>query len=341
MNLASGDCVLQLGRRDTIYCYLPLSPSSNTTDDFIFDPRYPELAFGSFSLSTGTDVRRQTCSNDWVKFGDSLRETHPGCLSEDENAPRVARFSFISQKHTHLSDSLAVADSIKLNLWRYEDGHKVAAFHVRKPELPDENKLDWNTGHMSIEQLNAHKVAQYDVRSLIDTMLLSLRSHLRTITWGDSTGIRRILVIGKDPLSRSGSFLQLISNALKLPVYTLRLTIEIGNSDADTRCMTMALLSRFYVIRKNALEELDKPGPLEATVTTELQRDPLWVDAIQNERATRRDKAITTLPKMIKQDDRVKQFHLKVAEPQAADVYKYEEIYAEFSRCQKEMFKAE
>lgn len=344
MNLGKGDCVLRMDSQDTIFLYLPLSLGLQLVDEVDLDSRYPELVFGGSTLATGTSLRRRACGGDWIKFGDSLRETQPGCVSDVDGAPKIPRFSFIPHKQqclTQEDSKLATSDSMSPNVWRYEDGHKVAAFHPSLNELPGDDELEWNTSHFSREQLVAYKIAQYDARSLIDGILLSLRTQLHTMTRGESGAIRRILVTGSDPLRRSGSLLQLISNALQLPVYTLKRIIDIGNSEADTRCMVTALLSRFNMICKDALKELETLGPLEASLEDDMRREPKWIDAVQKERATRRNRATTTFSKMIKRDGRVQHDHLLVAEPQASEVYKYDELYEEFRRYQKDMLKAE
>jgi hypothetical protein len=344
MNLGKGDCVLKMDSQDAIFLYLPLSLGLQLVDEVDFDSRYPELVFGGSTLATGTSLRRRACGGDWIKFGDSLRETQPGCVSDVDGAPRISRFSFIPHKRQSLTQEdskLTTSDSMSPNVWRYEDGHKVAAFHPSLNELPGDDELEWNISHFSREQLVAYKIAQYDARSLIDGMLLSLRTQLNTMTCGKSGAIRRILVTGNDPLRRSGSFLQLISNALQLPVYTLKRIIDIGNSEADTRCMVTALLSRFNMICKDALKELETPGPLEASLEDDMRREPKWIDAVQKERAGRRNRATTTFSKMIKRDGRVQHDHLLVAEPQASEVYKYDELYEEFRRYQKDMLKVE
>jgi hypothetical protein len=343
MNLINGDCLFKMDKRDVLFWYTPLTTTQQRYANVRIDPRHPSLGLSHTSLLTGTSIRSRIFGEDWIKFGDSLRNLDPGCYSKEPKVPKVTRFSFLLQKQQQDPDIVldSVHDSDTSILCRYEDGQKVNAFHPRHKEMPDAAKSDWETSHMSTDQLIQYKIAQYDARSLIDTMLLSIRFQLEIVRQGRTIVIKRILVTGQDPMFRSGSLLQLISNALCLPVYTLRKTIETGTSNADTRCIVTALLSRFHLIRTDAVKELELPGPIEASLTDDLKQSPTWVEAMQKERTTREEKAITTFSKMITKDAIIHHDHLLVAEPQSLEVHKYNELYREFCQYRKAMFKVD
>jgi hypothetical protein len=334
-----------MDKRDSLSWYVPETATQETCPNFIVDPRHPNLELYGASLITGTKIRSSIFGEKWVKFGNSLRNLDPGSHAKDSDAPKVTRFSFVQRKQQQQDSPIQLEpeeDNGSRIICRFEDGKKVDAFHPRQKEMSDPTKLEWETSHLSVDELVQFKIAQYDARSLIDTMLLSIRFQLENISQGRSGVIQRIMVTGNDPLSTSGSLLQLVSNALNLRVFKLRKTIETGTNSADTRCILTALLSRFYLLRTDALKELEQPGPIEASLVEDpTLQTPLWEDAVQKERSSKEEKAITTFSKMIDNDAILRHDHLLIAEPQSSEVEKYDKLYKEFCQCRRTMFKIE
>lgn len=334
-----------MDKRDSLSWYVPAITTQETSPKFIVDPRHPNLELHGASLITGTKIRSSIFGEEWTKFGNSLRNLYPGSHAKNVNAPKVTRFSFVQRKQQQQDSTLQLASEEGKGsciVCRFEDGKKVEAFHPRQEEMPDPTKLEWETSHLSVDELVQFKAAQYDARSLIDTMLLSIRLQLESISQGRPGVIQRIMVTGNDPLSTSGSLLQLVSNALNLRVFKLRKTIETGIDSADTRCILTALLSRFYLLRTDALKELEQPGPIEASLLEDPKlQTPLWEDAVQKERSSKEEKAITTFSKMIDNDAILRHDHLLIAEPQSSEVKKYDELYKEFCQCRRNIFKIE
>jgi hypothetical protein len=333
-----------MDKRDSLSWYVHATTTQNPCPNFTIDPRHPNLELYSTSLWTGTKIRSRTFGEEWIKFGDSLRNLDPGCHAKDGDSPKVTRFSFVQreQQQQDPHQQLEPGDNNGTLIRRYEGGKRVDAFQPRQKEMPDATKLEWETSHLSSDQLVQFKIAQYDARSLIDTMLLSIRFQLDSISQGRTGVIQRILVTGHDPLSTSGSFLQLVSNALNLRVFKLRKRIETGTNSADTRCILAGLLSRFYLLHTDALKELEQPGPIEASLIEDPKlRNTMWEDAVQKERSSKEAKAITTFSKMIDNDAIIRHDHFLIAEPQSSEVEKYDELYREFCHCRKMTFKIE
>ncbi|KAI9282008.1 hypothetical protein BC943DRAFT_328992 [Umbelopsis sp. AD052] len=341
LNLTSGDCLYSMDKQDSLSWYVPVTQTPHP--NAIMDPRHPDLESYCTFLLTGTKIRSRTYGDEWIQFGNSLRNLGPGCHALDNDAPKVTRFSFVQREQQDAHEQLQPGDNHEtLIIRRYEDGEMVAAFQPREKEMPEATNLEWETSHLSSDQLIQFKIAQYDARSLMDTMLLSIRFQLESISQGRSDAIRRIMVIGHDPMSTSGSLLQLVSNALNLPVFKLRKIIETGTSSADTKCILAGLLSRFSILRTDALKELEQPGPIEASLIDDPKlRTATWEDAVQKERSSKEKKAITTFSKMIDNDAIVRHDHLLIAEPQPSEVEKYDELYKEFCHCRRTMFKNE
>lgn len=334
LNLKEGDCVLKLDSQDTLSLYMPFSQTSQLSHSVILDPRYPPpLGLTSRSLEIGADVRKKACKGDWIKFGDSLRETQPGCISNEKNAPRTPRFCFKKYRKDQQSSKDMGSD-----YWYFEDGKKVESFSPRPTEMPDQ--MDWKTINKSLEEYKEYKSMQYGIRALVDTELLTIRGQLQHNVSKDNP-TSRILVMGTDPLSKSGSFLQQLSNAINLPVYMLTKPISFGVDDADTRCILAALLGRLQILREPALKELENPGPLELSVPVDMRDNPMWVEAIKKEKDIRRERAITTYAKMLKDDKNINRQHALVAEPQPSQVQRYDQLYEEYKVCYKAMGKSE
>ncbi|KAJ2956231.1 hypothetical protein NQZ79_g7894 [Umbelopsis isabellina] len=339
LDLDEGDCVLRLDTQDTLSSYLPFSQSPQPSHCVTLDPRYSQpLGLTSRSLEIGAEIRKKACKGDWIKFGDSLRETQPGCLSNEKNAPRIPRFRFTRNQTENDKQSNKELIGTDLEDWCFEDGKKVKAFSPRPTEMPDQ--MDWKTINMSLEEFKEYKTDQYSIRALVDTEFLAIRGQLHYSASKDTPTLR-ILVIGTDPICKSGSFLQQLSNAVNLPVYMLTKPISFGVDDADTRCILAALLGRLQILRQPALEELEKPGPLELSVPVDMRDNPMWVEAIKKEKDARREKAITTYTKMLKDDKNINRQHALVAEPQQSQVQRYNQLYEDYKVCYKTMGKSE
>jgi hypothetical protein len=339
LDLDDGDCVLRLDAQDMLSWNLSFSQSLQASHSAILDPRYPHpLGLTSRLLNIGTSVRRQVCNDDWIKFGDSLRDTQPGCISNEKDAPKIPRFCFINDQTDNGKPLCKQSSSTHAEYWCFEDGKRVKTLCPRPEELPDQ--MNWKTGSMSLEEYKKFKAVQYGIRALVDTELLAIRSQLQYSASKD-TPTPRILVVGTDPICKSGSFLQQLSNAVNLPVYMLTKPISFGVDDADTRCILSALLGRLRILRKPALQELEKPSPLELSVPEDMRDNPMWIDAIKKEKDARKDKAIITFAKMLKDDKNINREHALVAQPQPLHVQKYDQIFEGYKICYKAMGKSD